>query len=84
MQCLTSQKFTVGGRDAVLARCVAGALSIARPDRHGRRVGPDGLSHSIRDVSGRNTVEADFMRRTGGCEEARLETFPLSFLSLHS
>lgn len=50
-----------GDQDAFLARDVAGALSITRSARRGRRAGPDALSHSIRDMSGLKTVEADFL-----------------------
>jgi hypothetical protein len=52
VQRLTYLGITGGRYDAHLARYLAGALSIVRSYGHGRRPGPDVLSHSIGDNSG--------------------------------
>jgi hypothetical protein len=46
-----------------LSECAVGARRpfVIRVRGHGRRAGPDVLSHSIRDMSGLKTVEADFL-----------------------
>jgi len=72
VQRLTSSGIAEGDYNAYLARYVAGAHSVACPDRHGRRADPHVLSHALGEMFWRKIVGTEELAAKGKRQRARV------------